>query len=134
VLCVDDDPASLHLVQQVLAARPDLQLVTASNGLLGVALAQALLPHAILMDGSMPALSGRDALARLRADPRTASIPVIALSAHAMAGAADAGLAAGYFRYLTKPFERTELLRAVADAVEASSRDPDRGAPAVQAV
>jgi CheY-like chemotaxis protein len=90
--------------------------------MLGVALAQALAPDAILMDGGMPGFSGSDALARLRADARTADIPVIALSAHAMAGAVDAGLAAGYFRYLTKPFQRAELLQAVGEALAASAR------------
>jgi PAS domain S-box-containing protein len=119
LLCVDDDPASLHLVQQVLTALPALRVITASDGESAVEIAQALVPDAILMDGSLPGLGGGEALARLRADPRTARIPVIALTAHAMAGAAEAGIAAGYFRYLTKPFERTDLLRAVREAVAA---------------
>jgi CheY-like chemotaxis protein len=117
VLCVDDDPASLRLVQQLLSTLPHVQLLTASNGRLGVEMALAHAPSVIVMDNNMPEMTGRDAQARLRADARTAAIPVIALSANAMPGAADASLAAGFFRYVTKPFEVAELLRAVSDAL-----------------
>jgi PAS domain S-box-containing protein len=121
VLCVDDDPASLRLVREVLAAVPDVQLLTASNGRLGVEMALAHAPALIVMDNNMPEMSGREAQALLRADPRTAGIPVIALSANAMPGAEAEGLAAGFFRYLTKPFDFAELRRAVGDAL-ASAR------------
>ena len=117
VLCVDDDPASLRLVQQVLSVLPDMRLISATNGRVGVEMARAHLPSLIVMDNNMPEMSGRDAQALLRADPRTAHIPVIALSANAMPGAADAGLAAGFFRYLTKPFDVDQLLQAVGDAL-----------------
>jgi PAS domain S-box-containing protein len=120
VLCVDDDPVSLRLVQQVLSGLPGVQLLTASNGRLGVEMAFAHAPSVIVMDNNMPEMSGREAQALLRADPRTAAIPVIALSANAMPGAADAGLAAGFFRYLTKPFDFAELLRAVGDGLRRS--------------
>ncbi len=117
VLCVDDDPASLRLVQQVLATLPRVQLLTASNGRLGVEMALAHAPTVIVLDNNMPELNGREAQARLRADPRTAAIPVVALSANAMPGAAAASLAAGFFRYVTKPFEVADLLGAVNDAL-----------------
>lgn len=117
VLCVDDDPASLRLVQQVLSTLPQVQLLTASNGRLGVEMALAHAPSVIVMDNNMPEMSGREAQARLRADPRTAAIPVIALSANAMPGAATASLAAGFFRYVTKPFPVAELLQAVGDGL-----------------
>jgi PAS domain S-box-containing protein len=123
VLCVDDDPASLRLVQQVLSVLPDVRVLTAFNGRLGVDMARAHAPALIVMDNNMPEMSGRDAQALLRADPRTAAIPVIALSANAMPGAADAGLAAGFFRYLTKPFDFGDLLHAVRAALaQARSR------------
>jgi PAS domain S-box-containing protein len=118
VLCVEDNPASLRLVQEVLASRPDVQLLSASNGRLGVELARMHLPAVILMDNNMPEMSGREAHAILRNDPRTADIPVIALSANATAGAAENGQAAGFFRYLTKPFDVDKLLVAVDDALE----------------
>jgi PAS domain S-box-containing protein len=117
VLCVDDDPACLRLVSEVLAVVPDVQLLTASNGRLGVEMALAHAPALIVMDNNMPEMSGREAQALLRSDPRTAAIPVIALSANAMPGAEAEGLAAGFFRYLTKPFDFAELRRAVGDAL-----------------
>jgi protein-histidine pros-kinase len=63
-------------------------------------------------------LSGREAQAILRNDPRTASIPVIALTASAMPEAIDRALAAGFFRYLTKPFNVGELMAALDDALK----------------
>jgi CheY-like chemotaxis protein len=65
------------------------------------------------MDNNMPEMSGRQAQQILRNDPRTAHIPVIALSANAMPQAVESGLAAGFFRYLTKPVDVKELLAAV---------------------
>jgi PAS domain S-box-containing protein len=119
ILCVDDDPVSLRLVQEVLAVVPDVQLLTASNGRLGVEMALAHAPALIVMDNNMPEMSGREAQAILRADPRTAHIPVIALSGNAMPGAEAEGLAAGFFRYITKPFDFGELRRAVGEALAA---------------
>ncbi|MEO7007602.1 MAG: ATP-binding protein, partial [Caldimonas sp.] len=105
VLCVEDNAASLKLIEELMATRADLQLLTAVNGHIGVQMARAHLPDVILMDNNMPVLSGREAHALLRADPRTVDIPVIAISANAMAGAITDGLAAGFFRYLTKPID-----------------------------
>ena len=117
ILCVDDDAASLRLLQQVLATLPDVQLLTASNGRLGVEMALAHAPTLVIMDNNMPEMTGGEAQERLRADPATADTPVIAVSANAMPGQATAGLAAGYFRYLTKPFDVVDLLQAVGDAL-----------------
>ncbi|RQP21429.1 ATP-binding protein [Piscinibacter terrae] len=117
VLCVEDNPASLRLVQEVLAGRSDVQLLSASNGRLGVELARAHLPAVILMDNNMPEMSGREAHAILRNDPRTANIPVIALSADAMRRSVENGMAAGFFRYLTKPVDVEQLLKAVDEAL-----------------
>ena len=127
VLCVDDDPASLRLLQQVLATLPNVELLTASNGRLGVEMALAHAPALVVMDNNMPEMGGREAQARLRADPRTAAIPVIAVSANAMPGEASAGLEAGYFRYLTKPFDVVDLLQAVGDGLAQARADALRG-------
>jgi len=121
VLCVEDNPASLRLVQEVLAMRSDVQLLSASNGRLGVELARTHLPAVILMDNNMPELSGREAHAILRNDPRTSKIPVIALSSNALPSAVETGLAAGFFRYLTKPFSADALLAALNEALEVSA-------------
>ena len=69
----------------------------------------------------MPELSGREAHAILRHDPRTAKIPVIALSSNALPNAVETGLAAGFFRYLTKPFSADALLAALDEALEVSA-------------
>jgi CheY-like chemotaxis protein len=100
-------------MHEVLATRSDVQLLSASNGRLAVDMARAHLPAVILMDNNMPEMSGRQAQELLRNDPRTAHIPVIALSANAMPDAVRSGLAAGFFRYLTKPVDVPELLAAV---------------------
>jgi protein-histidine pros-kinase len=76
-----------------------------------------------VLDNNMPHLTGSDAQAVLRSDPRTSAIPVIALTANAMPDAIATALAAGFFRYLTKPVDIQQLLGAVSDAL--SSRPPD---------
>ena len=118
VLCVEDNPASLRLVEQVLAARPDVRLLSAPDGRIGVELARAHRPDIILMDNNMPSMSGREAQAILRSDPATSHIPIIALTANAMPSAVEQGLAAGFFRYLTKPVDVQELLAAVDSALD----------------
>ena len=117
VLCVEDNRASLELIRSALANRPDIRLLTAGNGKEGVDLARSMRPDVILMDNNMPVLSGAEAQAMLKADPRTADIPVIAISANAMPAAIEKGLAAGFFRYLTKPVDLDELIRALDSAL-----------------
>jgi CheY-like chemotaxis protein len=72
----------------------------------------------ILMDNNMPVMSGTEALARLRDDPATASIPVIAVSANAMSDAVASGMSQGFFRYLVKPFDLVDLMDAVDAALD----------------
>jgi signal transduction histidine kinase/CheY-like chemotaxis protein len=117
VLYVEDNPASRRLVQELLGTRQDLRLLSATDGRAGLEMAFAERPDIILMDNNMPTLSGREAQSLLRRDPRTAHIPVIALTANAMPEAATASLAAGYFRYLTKPLNAAALMAALDDAL-----------------
>ncbi len=117
VLLVDDDGPSHELVQAQLARRPDLRLVTATNGREGVALAIAHRPAVILMDNSMPELSGRQALELLSQDPRTAKIPVIAISASAQAQAGTDD-SATWFSRVAKPFDQGDLLQAIDAAID----------------
>ena len=124
VLCVEDNPASLRLVEEILRSRTHLRLLSAPDGRLGVELARAHLPQVILMDNNMPFLSGREAQTILSRDPLTANIPIIALTANAMPEAITQGLAAGYFRYLTKPISVVDLLEAVDSALELSRAPP----------
>jgi signal transduction histidine kinase/CheY-like chemotaxis protein len=118
VLCVEDNPASRELIEELMSGRDDIELLTAPNGRVGLEMARAHLPDVILMDNNMPVMTGREAHALLQEDPRTASIPIIAISANAMADAVSDGLAAGFFRYLTKPIEFSALMEALDSALE----------------
>jgi CheY-like chemotaxis protein len=110
LLCVEDNPANLLLVEKLLERRPDIQLVVAKDGIRGVEMARAALPDVILMDINLPGISGLVALGILAEGPQTAGIPVIALSANAMPSDIEKGLAAGFFRYLTKPIKVNEFM------------------------
>ena len=110
VLYVEDNPANLKLVEMLVARRPELVLLTAGNGDLGIELAQAHRPDVILMDINLPGTSGLKALSVLRRHPDTNHIPIIALSANARPRDIEAGLKAGFLKYLTKPIKVAELL------------------------
>ena len=123
VLYVEDNPASLKLVEQLIEARPNIRLLSAGDGSLAVELARVHLPELILMDINLPGISGIEALGILRKDPATAHIPVIALSANAMPRDIEKGVAAGFLRYLTKPIRVTEFM----DALDAALAVPETG-------
>jgi CheY-like chemotaxis protein len=116
VLYVEDNPANMSLVQQLIARRPDLRLLTALDATLGIELARSELPEMILMDINLHGISGIEALKILLADPVTAHIPVVALSANAMPREIKKGLDAGFVRYLTKPIKIAEFMD-VLDAI-----------------
>jgi CheY-like chemotaxis protein len=121
VLHVEDNPANLRLVREILEMRGDVRQISAPDARLGIDLARAHLPQIILLDINMPGMSGLEALAVLQADPVTARIPVIAITANAMAGDVSRGLAAGFFRYVTKPIDMNRLNDAVDAALTAAS-------------
>jgi CheY-like chemotaxis protein len=118
LLYVEDNPANLKLVEQIIVRHPDIRLLTAVNGTSGVEIARASRPDVILMDINLPGISGFDALKLLDADPVTAHIPVIAVSANAMPFDIERGLSAGFFRYLTKPIKVIEFMDALNVALE----------------
>ena len=118
LLYVEDNPANLKLVEQLIARRPDIRLLSAVNGNLGIELARANQPEVILMDINLPGISGIEALKILREDPVTAHIPVVALSANAMQRDIDKGLQAGFFWYLTKPIKVKEFMDVLDAALE----------------
>jgi signal transduction histidine kinase/CheY-like chemotaxis protein len=119
ILCVDDNRANLALLTEALSLRADCHVITATDGRAGVEMARSYRPDVILMDNNMPVMSGRDAMKVLRADPVTAGIPVIAVSAAAMPGMVSSGLEQGYFRYLVKPYDLVDLTDAVDAAIDA---------------
>lgn len=110
LLYVEDNPANLMLVEDLIARRPDIKLITARDGLEGVALARSALPDMILMDINLPGISGITALLILAKDSATKHIPIVALSANAMPRDITKGLEAGFFRYLTKPIKVNEFM------------------------
>jgi PAS domain S-box-containing protein len=117
LLYVEDNPANLHLVQQLVARRPDMRLFSAEDGETGIALARSVQPDVILMDIHLPGISGIEALGILRDDPATAHIPVIALSANAIPRDMKKGLEAGFCRYLTKPIKVVDFMEALDEAL-----------------
>jgi CheY-like chemotaxis protein len=110
LLYVEDNPANLMLVEDLIARRPDIRLLSARDGHSGVEIARASLPDVILMDINLPGISGITALKILADGPETAHIPVIALSANAIPRDIAKGLEAGFFRYLTKPIKVNEFM------------------------
>jgi signal transduction histidine kinase/ActR/RegA family two-component response regulator len=117
LLYIEDNPANLMLVEQVIEDHSHIRMLSARDGNQGIALARAQLPDVILLDINLPGLSGFDVLKLLRADPATSHIPVIAISANAMLRDIEMGLAAGFLRYLTKPIKINELMDALGEAL-----------------
>lgn len=120
LLYVEDNPANLELVEQLIARRPDLHLLSAADGNIGIEFARVYQPEVILMDINLPGISGIEALHILRADPSTAHIPVIALSANAVPRDIEKGLEAGFFNYLTKPIKVNQFM----DALDVALKHP----------
>ena len=122
LLYVEDNPANLELVERLVARRPDLHLLSAANGELGIEFARLYRPEVILMDINLPGISGIEAMAILRADPQTAHIPILALSANAMPHDIAKGRSAGFYDYLTKPIKVGPFMQAL-DKALAYARD-----------
>ena len=112
ILIVDDEPENIELLNRRLSRR-GFTVVGATSAEEGLSVALAEKPHLILMDIKMPNLDGFDAMRMLQADPGTAGIPVIALTAHAMQEDRDRALAAGARDYETKPVDLDRLLAKI---------------------
>ncbi|MBK7293430.1 MAG: PAS domain S-box protein [Holophagaceae bacterium] len=118
VLYVEDNPANLELVAQLIGRRRDLRMLGAVDAMQGLQMARDHQPDVILMDINLPGLSGIEALALLRKEPLTIHVPVVAISANAMVGDIKKGLDAGFFRYLTKPINVVEFMETLDGALE----------------
>ena len=121
ILLVEDNEMNLDMLSRRLRRR-EFEVVMAVNGQQGVEMACAEKPDLILMDMSLPVLDGWEATRRLKADPSTSRIPVIALTAHAMAEDRQRALNAGCDEYETKPVEFPRLLRKISEQLEGSKR------------
>jgi len=126
VLYVEDNPANLKLVEQIIARLPDMHLLTAVNGQAGLEMAHHACPDVILLDINLPGINGYEVLKRLRADPATKAIPVIAVSANAMPLDIQKGLKAGFMRYLTKPIDVDAFMESINLALNGASETPGR--------
>jgi CheY-like chemotaxis protein len=123
LLYVEAHPASIALVEQLLAGRPDVLLLRAADGVLGVELARTARPEVILLNVDLPGISALQFMKLLRADPATQSTPILALSANGAADVIVKAIEAGFFQYLTTPFKAAPFMEALADALEFAARE-----------
>lgn len=112
ILYVEDNEFNLKIVRQLLS-RTSYRLIEAMDGETGVTTAQNELPDLILMDVQLPKLSGLDATRRLRADSKTAAIPIVVITSFALSGDAEKAKAAGASAYLAKPYSPRQLLQMI---------------------
>jgi PAS domain S-box-containing protein len=117
LLYIEDNLANLSLVEQILEARPEWRLVPALQGRLGVDLAREHLPDVVLLDLHLPDIPGDEVLRQLRADPRTARIPIVVISADATPKAVERLRVAGATAYLTKPLRVHRFVRTIEAAL-----------------
>jgi two-component system cell cycle response regulator DivK len=125
ILVVEDNLMNLELVTDLLEAQ-GYATRKAPNGEEGVRLARQELPSLILMDLRMPGMDGYAALRELRADPRTARILVVALTAQAMNGDREAVLQAGFDGYISKPIDTAVFPRTIAELLSLHKGPPTR--------
>ena len=123
VLYIEDNPTNQHLMQQIFAARENLELRIAHTAEIGIQLARVEPPTLIMMDINLPGMDGYAALQALKADPRTAGVPVVAVTANAMKGDEKRGHKAGFDAYITKPIDIPALLKVV-DALALGTCNP----------
>jgi len=110
LLYVEDNDDNVYMLKMRLELLGDFEVLAAENGEKGCEMAATEQPDLILMDLEMPVVDGWEATRRLKNDPRTRAIPVIALSAHALAGAREKAIEAGCDEFDTKPVEFERLL------------------------
>jgi len=113
LLYVEDNEDNVYMLKMRLELLDEFEVLVAADGEQGVAAALSERPDLVLMDLEMPGVDGWEATRRLKSIPRTAGIPVIALSAHALAGSREKALAAGCDEFDTKPVEFDRLLRKI---------------------
>ena len=120
ILLVDDHPIGIQVAEAFLE-RAGYAVIRAEDGERALALAQSTAPAAILMDLNMPGMDGLEVTRRLKADPATRAIPIIALTAYAMRGDEERARAAGCDDYVPKPIDRQRLLATIARHVPGGS-------------
>lgn len=128
-LYIEDNPANLKLVKELIRMRFGSELLSATDGYAGIELARSHLPQVILLDINLPGIDGFETLRRLHDDPRTAHIPVIAVTASAMADEVKKVNNSGFFRCVTKPIDVAAFVEAVGSALQYSADLGETGEP-----
>ena len=121
ILVVEDNEWSRDILVRRLSRR-GYQVICAADGRRGIAMAHDQFPDLIVMDMSLPEIDGWDAVRRLKADPATRAIPIVALTAHAMASDRKRAMDAGCDDYHTKPVDFESLVRSMESFLEARNR------------
>ncbi|PZU94398.1 MAG: two-component system response regulator [Pseudanabaena sp.] len=122
ILLVEDNELNRDMLYRRLVRR-GFEVVVATDGMAGVAVAEAELPDLIVMDMSLPILDGWEATKRLKQIPETSNIPIIGCSAHAMVGDREKGIDAGCDDYDTKPIEFARLLGKIEKLLKKYARN-----------
>jgi two-component system, cell cycle response regulator DivK len=117
ILYVEDNDDNLYMLTLHFEGLDGYEVISAGDGAEGVAKTAATMPDLILMDLNLPVIDGWEATRRLKADPATRDIPIIALTAHAMAGDREKALAAGTDDFDTKPVDFRRLLGKIEKAL-----------------
>lgn len=128
ILYIEDNLSNLKLVERVISRRPGYVLMSAMQGGIGVTLARDHLPDLILLDLDLPDIRGEEVLGRLRSDPRTATLPVVVISAEATSDQRSRLMGAGARDFISKPISIDRLLRIV-DEHCADDQAPRNGSP-----
>ena len=123
ILCIEDNPQNMRLVRKILSIA-GYEVVEAPDGATGLQKATELLPRLILLDVNLPDIDGLEVTRILKADPKTNSIPILALTANAMHGDRERCLQAGCNGYVPKPITKTELLGTIAQFVSQTEQKP----------
>jgi CheY-like chemotaxis protein len=125
ILYVEDNDDNVYMLKMRLELLDEFEIVVAENGEKGCAMAVSERPDLILMDLELPDVDGWEATRRLKSNPQTRDIPIIALSAHALSGSRDKALAAGCDDFDTKPIEFERLLATMRGLLHARKRVVD---------
>jgi CheY-like chemotaxis protein len=113
ILYVEDNDDNVYMLKLRFEFLDNFEILVAENGETGCAMALSEQPDVIIMDLDMPVVDGWEATRRLKSDPATKAIPIIALSAHAMSGSREKALAAGCDEFDTKPVDFEQLIKKV---------------------
>jgi CheY-like chemotaxis protein len=121
VLCIEDNPSNLRLMEAIFESRPEIRLLTALQGSIGLDMARQHAPDLILLDLNLPDIHGKEVLSRLQESARTKEIPVVIVSADATPKQVERLMAAGAKAYLTKPLNISQFLKTLDELLHPTS-------------